>query len=189
MSRALIIVDVQNDFCEGGSLAVEGGDRVAREISQLLATHDEWDHIVATRDYHVDPGEHFSDEPDFEVSFPPHCVAETPGASFHPELDVRRIEEVFSKGRHEPAFSGFEAWAGLSGAADSGPRLAEWLRERGVDRVDICGLATDFCVLQTSLDATEHFEVRLLTELIAGVDPDASEQARQQMSDAGVELV
>jgi nicotinamidase/pyrazinamidase len=107
--RALIVVDVQNDFCEGGSLAVTGGAAVAAAISARLRTDgDRWDHVVATRDHHVDPGAHFSEHPDFVDTWPPHCRTGTPGASFHPELDVAPIEAVFDKGRFTAAYSGFE---------------------------------------------------------------------------------
>ena len=98
MTKALIVVDVQNDFCEGGSLAVPGGAAVAAAISAHIASSS-YDHVVATRDYHVDPGAHFSSEPDYVDTWPAHCVAGTPGASFHPELDVSAVEQVFSKGR------------------------------------------------------------------------------------------
>ena len=191
MARALVIVDVQNDFCEGGSLAVDGGGDVAAGITEHLARHgDEYDHVVATRDLHVDPGEHFdSENPDFHVSFPPHCRADTAGASFHPALDVRRIEEVFSKGRNEPAFSGFDGFAGLRGEPTDGPGLDEWLRERDVDSVDVCGLATDFCVRATSLDAARHgFDTRLLTDLVAAVDKSATDGVLDELRDAGVTL-
>ena len=106
--RALIIVDVQNDFCEGGSLAVAGGAAVARAISERLATDHDYAHVVATKDFHVDPGAHFSDHPDYAASWPPHCVAGTPGADFHPNLDTGEVEAVFAKGAHAAAYSGFE---------------------------------------------------------------------------------
>jgi nicotinamidase/pyrazinamidase len=189
MARALVIVDVQNDFCEGGSLAVEGGAAVAERISAHLAdAADRYHHVVATRDLHVDPGEHFDAEnPDFAVSFPPHCRAGTAGASFHPALDVRRIEEVFSKGRNEPAFSGFEGFAGLRGEAADGPGLEDWLRDHDVDEVEICGLATDFCVRATARDAaTRGFATTVLTDLVAAVDPHAGERVLDELRDAGV---
>lgn len=191
MARALVIVDVQNDFCEGGSLAVEGGGAVAEQISAHLADADDhYDHVVATRDLHVDPGGHFdADDPDFSVSFPPHCRAGTPGASFHPALDVRRIEEIFSKGRNEPAFSGFEGWAGLRGEAADGPRLEDWLRERDVEEVEVCGLATDFCVRATALDAAERgFSTTVLTDLVAAVDPGAVDKVTDEWRNAGIAL-
>lgn len=191
MARALIIVDVQNDFCEGGSLAVDGGDDVAAGITRHLAEHgDRYDHVVATRDYHQDPGEHWdTQDPDFAVSFPPHCAADTAGASFHPALDVRRIEEVFSKGRFEPAFSGFEGWAGLRGEEGDGPRLETWLRDRDVDEVEVCGLATDFCVRATALDAAGRgFTTTVLTDLVAAVDNDATDKVLDELRDAGVSV-
>ncbi|MFY9866978.1 MAG: isochorismatase family protein, partial [Trebonia sp.] len=130
--RALIIVDVQNDFCEGGSLAVAGGSAVARGISSLLAAPGHgYDHVVATEDYHIDPGSHFAAEPDYAQSWPPHCVAGSHGAELHPDLDTRPIEAVFRKGQHAAAYSGFE------GADDQGTPLADWLRARDIDEVDV----------------------------------------------------
>ena len=141
-----MIVDVQNDFCEGGSLAVAGGAEVARAISAYLAGPDGggYDHVVATQDFHIDPGAHFSAEPDFVATWPPHCVAGTPGADFHPSLDTSGIEAVFRKGRHSAAYSGFE------GADADGMPLAAWLRDRGVTAVDVAGLTTDHCVRATA---------------------------------------
>src|SRR5215468_6685887 len=123
--RALIIVDVQNDFCEGGSLAVTGGAAVAHAISEYLASPEAADyaHVVATADHHIDPGPHFSAEPDYVDSWPPHCVAGTPGADFHPALDVGRVEEVFRKGEHAAAYSGFD------GSSQADQPLVDWLRE------------------------------------------------------------
>ncbi len=178
--RALIVVDVQNDFCEGGSLAVEGGAAVAAAISGHLRTAS-YDHVVATRDHHVDPGAHFSATPDFVDSWPPHCRAGTPGASFHPELDVAPIEAVFSKGEHAAAYSGFE------GAEPRGSGLADWLRARGVDTVDVVGIATDHCVRATALDAAAAgFQTTVLLDLCAGVAPETTERALEQMRTAGV---
>ncbi|MEU4739384.1 isochorismatase family protein [Actinosynnema sp. NPDC023658] len=163
MSKALIVVDVQNDFCEGGSLAVTGGAAVAAAISAHVASSS-YDHVVATRDYHVDPGSHFSETPDFVDSWPVHCVAGTAGASFHPELDVTAVEAVFSKGAYEAAYSGFE------GASGGGEQLVEWLRARGVEQVDVVGIATDHCVRATALDAASAgFATTVLLDLTAGV--------------------
>src|ERR687893_3038537 len=145
MSRALIIVDVQNDFCEGGSLAVDGGAAVAAGISGAL-TNGPWDHVVATKDYHIDPGAHFGNPPDYVDSWPRHCVVGTPGSEFHPDLTTDRVEAIFHKGEHAAAYSGFE------GHADDGECLADWLRRHGVDRVDVVGIATDHCVRATALD-------------------------------------
>jgi nicotinamidase/pyrazinamidase len=180
--RALIVVDVQNDFCEGGSLAVGGGAAVAAAISGHLRTAT-YDHVVATRDHHVDPGAHFSDTPDFVDSWPPHCRTGTPGASFHPELDVAPIEAVFSKGEYTAAYSGFE------GIEPGGTGLADWLRAHGVDAVDVVGIATDHCVRATALDAAaEGFATTVLLQMCAGVAPASTERALEEMRAAGVRL-
>jgi nicotinamidase/pyrazinamidase len=183
MSRALIIVDVQNDFCEGGSLPVAGGADVAARISATLAEGGGWDHVVATKDCHVDPGSHFGDPPDFLTSWPAHCVAGTPGAEFHPNLDTDRIEAVFLKGENAAAYSGFEGHAGSIG-------LAAWLRMHDVDSVDVVGIATDHCVRATAIDAAcEGFDTRVLVGLTAGVAPETTARALEEMRDSGVALV
>jgi nicotinamidase/pyrazinamidase len=180
--RALIVVDVQNDFCEGGSLAVAGGAAVAAAIStRLRGGGGRWDHVVATRDHNVDPGAHFSDHPDFVDSWPPHCRTGTPGASFHPELDVAPIEAVFDKGAHTAAYSGFE------GHEPGGAGLRDWLTERGVTEVDVVGIATDHCVRATALDAAAAgFGTTVLLDLCAGVAPDTTERALAEMRSAGI---
>jgi nicotinamidase/pyrazinamidase len=182
--RALVIVDVQNDFCEGGSLEVEGGAATAAAISRYLATEGEgYAHVVASRDYHVDPGDHFSDKPDFSRSWPPHCVAGTAGARFHPDFDTSRVETVFSKGAHAAAYSAFE------GADEAGTPLATWLRDRGVDALDMVGIATDYCVRATALDAARQgFGTQVLLALTAGVDPVTIAEALGEMRAAGVAL-
>lgn len=181
--RALVIVDVQNDFCEGGSLAVAGGAAVVSKINTLLAGDHGYVHVVATKDYHVDPGGHFSDRPDYLNSWPPHCVAGSPGAEFHPDLDTEQIEEVFRKGAYSAAYSGFEGTA-------HGVGLADWLRDRGVDQVDVVGIATDHCVRATAEDARlEGFETRVLVDLTAGVAEETTKSALEEMRSVGVELV
>jgi len=183
--RALVIVDVQNDFCEGGSLAVAGGAAVARAISNYLAGPEgaSYDHVVASQDFHVDPGGHFSAEPDYFSSWPAHCVADTAGAQFHPDLDTGRIEEVFRKGRHAAAYSGFE------GANQDGDSLDSWLRQRGVVDVDVVGLATDYCVYATAADAAKAgFATRVLLNMTAGVDEHTVAAAIEKLRDAGVTL-
>ncbi|MEV7629134.1 isochorismatase family protein [Actinoplanes sp. NPDC089786] len=182
MTRALIIVDVQNDFCEGGSLAVSGGAAVAAGISLVLdRAGDRWDHVVATKDYHVDPGAHFSDHPDFVDSWPAHCVVGTPGSEFHPELATSRIEAVFEKGAHAAAYSGFE------GLTSTGDRLADWLRSRSVTEVEVVGIATDHCVRATALDASAAgFATTVLLELTAGVAPSTTSSALDAFAAAGV---
>lgn len=187
MTRALIIADVQNDFCEGGSLAVAGGASVAAGISQVLAKPEpqrpHWDHVVATKDNHVDPAAHFSEAPDYVDSWPVHCVAGTAGAEFHAALDTDQVEAVFTKGEYAAAYSGFDGRAGGIG-------LAAWLRMRHVSEVDIVGLTTDHCVLATALDAArEGFAATVLLDLTAGVSPDTTEAALAKMRSAGVTLV
>ena len=178
--RALIIVDVQNDFCEGGSLAVAGGSRVAQAINQHLATH-EYDHVVATKDFHIDPGSHFSDNPDYAMSWPHHCIVGTPGAEFHPNLETGPIEAVFTKGAYTAAYSGFE------GADDGGTPLADWLHQRDVDEVDVVGIATDYCVQATAADAVRAgFITTVLTDLTAGVAPDTTQKALADLRELGV---
>jgi len=125
MSRALLIVDVQNDFCEGGSLAVAGGAELAGEISEYLdAHHGQFDHVVATQDWHIDPGTHFSEEPDFEDSWPRHCVAGTRGAELHPNLDPEYIQAYFRKGQFAAAYSGFEGLLAPEDDVPTGDRKA-----------------------------------------------------------------
>ncbi|MET8054072.1 nicotinamidase [Streptosporangium sp. NPDC005286] len=182
MPTALIIVDVQNDFCEGGSLPVGGGAEVAAAISRYTASHG-YDHVVATRDHHVDPGSHFAAEPDYVNSWPVHCVVGTAGSDFHPAFDTGRVEEVFSKGAHAAAYSGFE------GVAPDGTSLADWLGERGVDTVDVVGIATDHCVRATALDALAHgLSVRVLLDLTAGVAAPTTEAALAELGSAGTRL-
>jgi len=181
--RALIIVDVQNDFCEGGSLAVTGAGKVVRAINALLAGDHGYGHVVATKDFHVNPEAHFADQPDYLNTWPRHCVAGTSGADFHPELDTAPIEAVFHKGAYTAAYSGFEGAAGDIS-------LTDWLRSRGVDEVDIAGIATDYCVRQTAADATLNgFKTRVLVDLTAGVAPGSTAEALDEMRGRGVELV
>jgi nicotinamidase/pyrazinamidase len=190
MARALIVVDVQNDFCEGGSLAVEGGARVASDIGELLhhwTRGDDqapaYDVVVASKDHHVDPGDHWSREPDFVHSWPVHCRVGTDGEAFHPNLDPQPFDAIFLKGSHEAAYSAFE------GRADDGSRLADWLRDRQVDQVDVCGIATDYCVRSTALDARqEGFATTVLGGLCVGVAPDSTERTLAELAATGVTL-
>jgi nicotinamidase/pyrazinamidase len=182
--RALIVVDVQNDFCEGGSLAVAGGGAVARAISTLLKSGNHgYDHVVASQDFHVDPGSHFSEHPDYYDSWPPHCVAGSSGARFHPDLDTGAIETVFRKGGHAAAYSGFE------GADENGTPLAGWLRVHHVDQVAVVGIATDYCVRATAADAARAgFKTQVLLGLAAGVDPVTTAEAIASLKRDGVEV-
>ena len=183
MSRALVVVDVQNDFCEGGSLAVAGGADVAAAISAHVRAHAaDYAHVVATRDHHVDPGGHFAEQPDYLETWPVHCVAGTAGAELHPRLEREPIEAVFDKGEHAAAYSGFEG-------RSEGVPLADWLRAHGVDAVDVVGIATDHCVRATALDAVgEGFATRVLLPLTAGVSEATTDAALEQLRTAGVDL-
>ncbi|MFL6026016.1 MAG: isochorismatase family protein [Friedmanniella sp.] len=181
MSRALVVVDVQRDFCEGGSLAVAGGAAVAAGISDLLESGPGYDCVVATRDHHIDPGSHFSEDPDFVDSWPRHCEVGTPGVEFHDALRVRDFAAVFDKGEYEAAYSGFE------GRNAEGRGLAEFLQERGVDQVEVCGIATDHCVRATALDAARAgFTTTVLLDLTAAVAPDRLDTTLSQLAEAGV---
>ncbi len=189
MHRALIVVDVQNDFCEGGSLAVAGGADVAAAITDLVgqAAGSAYRHVVATRDHHIDPGTHFSATPDFEHSWPPHCVAGTEGVGFHPNfapaVACGAVDAVFDKGAHAAAYSGFE------GFDENGVALAEWLRARQVAEVDVVGIATDHCVRATALDAVRAgFVTTVLLDLTAGVAERTTSLALEEMRAAGVGL-
>ncbi|MEV2251245.1 isochorismatase family protein [Streptomyces sp. NPDC050147] len=188
MRRALIVVDVQNDFCEGGSLAVAGGADVAAAITELIGQAPAgYRHVVATRDHHIEPGDHFSDRPDYVRSWPPHCVAGTEGVGFHPNfapvVASGAIDAVFDKGAYSAAYSGFE------GADENGVSLADWLRSRKIDEVDVVGIATDHCVRATALDAVrEGFSAVVLLDLTAGVSGESTERALEELRTAGVEL-
>lgn len=184
LSTALIVVDVQNDFCEGGALAVAGGAAVAAAIGPYLAAHPDYDVVVGTQDFHEDPGPHFSSDPDFVDTWPPHCVAGTEGAQPHPDLDTSVIQRWFRKGRSSPAYSGFE------GEDQEGRSLADWLQVTQVERVDVVGVATDHCVRATALDAAElGFRTRVLLDLTAAVAPGTLESALADLRAADVELV
>lgn len=187
MTRALIIVDVQLDFCEGGSLAVEGGAAVAAGVTAHVGAHrGEYAAIVATADWHIDPGDHWSDEPDFVDSWPVHCEAETAGAEFRPELAgaLDHVEAVFRKGQYAAAYSGFEGSAEVSGRQVG---LGDWLRAREVTGVDVVGIATDHCVRATALDAVAAgLDTAVLLDLTAGVAETSTAAAVAEMRAAGV---
>jgi nicotinamidase/pyrazinamidase len=188
MSKALFIVDVQNDFTEGGALGVAGGDAVAERITRYLAAHSgEYSLIVASRDWHDadnDNGGHFAaGEPDFVDTWPPHCVGGTEGAEYDPGLDTSAVTHHVKKGQGKPAYSVFE------GTTDAGQTVAELLDEHGVIDVDIAGIATDYCVRASGLDAVEHGRhVRVFTDLIAGVAAESSDAALAELAHAGAEL-
>ena len=163
-------------------MPVVGGAAVARAINGYLAGRPGYDHVVATKDFHIDPGEHFSDQPDFSSSWPPHCVAGGTGAQFQPDLDTGSIEATFYKGAYTAAYSGFE------GVDENGTTLLQWIRRHGIDEVDIVGLATDYCVRRTAEDAAAAgLATRVLTDLTAAASDAAT--AFEQMRAANVELV
>jgi len=186
MARALFIIDVQNDFTEGGALGVDGGAAVAAGISELLTQHPScYDDIFASRDWHDadnDNGGHFASEgePDYVSTWPVHCVAGTPGAEYHPSLTTETVSFHIRKGQGKPAYSIFE------GTTDTGQSVGDILIERGITDVDVVGLATDHCVRASALDAVEHGQhVRILTDLVAGVAPEPSERALAELAHAG----
>lgn len=182
--RALVVVDVQNDFCEGGSLAVTGGAAVADQIAKRLADHRrDYTAVVATADWHIDPGTHWSSTPDYELSWPVHCEVGTSGADFHPSFArvLDSVDAIFRKGRYEAAYSGFE------GVDSANTLLADWLRGRDITALEICGLATDYCVRATALDAQrEGFDTTVLTDLVAGVSASSTATAFADFATAGV---
>ena len=209
MSRALIIVDVQNDFCEGGSLAVPGGAAVAGAISEYLDAHNsEFDHVVATQDWHIDPGSHFSDTPDYKDSWPRHCVAGTRGAELHPDLDTEYVDAYFRKGQFAAAYSGFEGLLAPEDAVPTGERqpgglpgaqaqleadedaigLDDWLQSHDVEDVVVVGIATDYCVKATALDAVQAgYGVTVVRSLTAGIAEDL-EDAVAEMELGGADI-
>jgi nicotinamidase/pyrazinamidase len=190
MTRALFIIDVQNDFTEGGALAVEGGAAVAAGITEYLRKNPgRYDHVFASRDWHNaddDNGGHFATgaPPDFRTTWPVHCVADTQGAEYHPNLDTAPIEVHVRKGQGVPAYSIFE------GTTDDGKTVSDKLDDLGVLDIDVVGLATDHCVRASALHAVEHGRhVRVLTDLVAGVAPESTDAALIELGHAGVELV
>lgn len=187
MRKALIVVDVQNDFVSG-SLAVEDGRRVAEQIAHYIQRAD-YDVVIATMDWHVDPGDHWSKEPDFVNSWPLHCQAYSWGAEWHPALEASMFDEVFLKGAYSAAYSGFEGFA----AGEDGPipePLLGYLVENGVTDVDVCGIATDYCIKATVLDARRHgFNTMILLPLCAAVTPEGGAKAVAEMVAAGAVVV
>ena len=182
--RALVVVDVQPTFCEGGALAVEGGNGVAEGIATYVEAHrDRYDAVVTTQDWHIDPGAHFSTAPDYVDTWPPHGVAGTAEAELHPALADLRPDASVKKGRHAAAYSGFE------GTDARGRSLERILREAGIEAVDVVGIAESHCVKQTALDAHRlGLATRVFTDLTVPVSQDQGEAARDEMSTAGIEL-
>ncbi|MET1051854.1 MAG: isochorismatase family protein [Mycetocola sp.] len=195
MTRALFIIDVQNDFTEGGALGVDGGAAVAAHLTSYLErAAGDYALVIASRDWHNaegDNGGHFApvgEEPDFLDTWPVHCVAGTPGAEYHPALDRSAITLHIKKGQGEPAYSIFDGH--VDGGASDGATVGEVLDEHGITDVDVAGIATDYCVRASVLDAVEHGRhVRVFTDLVAGVARETSDAALAEMGHAGAALV
>jgi nicotinamidase/pyrazinamidase len=188
VTRALFIIDVQNDFTEGGALGVEGGAAVAAGVSRLLREHpDRYDVVFASRDWHDadnDNGGHFHPQPDYVDTWPEHCVSGTSGAEYHPDLDTTGVHHHVRKGRGEPAYSIFE------GTTDDGATVRTKLDELNVTDIDLAGIATDYCVRASALDALQHGRrVRVLRDLVAGVAPESSAAALREIEAAGGQIV
>ncbi|WFR68784.1 isochorismatase family protein [Curtobacterium flaccumfaciens] len=186
MSRALLVIDVQNDFTEGGALGVAGGDALARRITAFLGRHaEDYDLIVASRDWHHgddDNGGHFAgpEGPDYETTWPVHCVAGTPGAEYHPRLDAEAIDVHVYKGQGRPDYSAFQA------RTEDGVPLPEVLAEHHVVTVDVVGIATDHCVRASALDArAAGYDVAVYEDLVAGVDEERSTRALEEIRAVG----
>ncbi|MFC5503487.1 isochorismatase family protein [Lysinimonas soli] len=189
MTRALFIIDVQNDFTEGGALAVAGGDAVAVGITDYLRAHpDRYDAVIASRDWHEasgDNGGHFAvgSDPDFVTSWPVHCVAGTVGAQYDPGLDADLIDVHIRKGQGVPAYSIFE------GTTEDGLGLPAVLDKLGVTDIDVVGIATDYCVRASALDALHAGRhVRVIDDLVAGVASESSAAALRELADAGADI-
>lgn len=191
MAKAILIIDVQNDFCEGGALACQGGAQVAKNISEYLASNKhEYDFVIASRDWHTpnsENGGHFPAqgiEPDFVTTWPLHCIAGEEGAEYHPNLDSSLIDIHIKKGQGEHGYSIFD------GTTDQAETFVELLERLEIAAVDVVGIATDYCVRASSLDARKNgLEVRVITSLTAGVAASSTEAAIDEMIDAGVEVV
>jgi nicotinamidase/pyrazinamidase len=189
MARALLVIDVQNDFCEGGALAVAGGAQVAGKISSYLKT-EKYQLVVASRDWH-DAGNtnsgHFAEpgsEPNYATTWPVHCVADTQGANYHPNLSTANIDVHIYKGQGQNGYSIFE------GVTESGQSFTDLLAERSITEVDVVGIATDHCVFASARDSKRHgLEVRVISSLTAGVSAESTEKAIDQMIDDGIEVI
>jgi nicotinamidase/pyrazinamidase len=185
MSRALLIVDVQPTFCEEGELPVDGGNEIAFEIAEYVsARRGEYDVTITSQDWHIDPADHFSAEPDYVDTWPPHGLANTPNAEIHPAVQAALGEDgadiVVRKGQYAAAYSAFE------GIDDDGTALLPLLESRDVDILDVCGIAESHCVRASALDAlASGFTVRLLTDLTVPVTPESGRAAREAIVAAG----
>lgn len=187
IKRALIVVDVQNDFISG-SLPVPGGEEVAKRVANLIA-QDGYQGVYTTQDFHIEPGDHWSETPDYVDTWPVHCKAWTDGALLHPVLrgQIGKITRRFFKGQRSAAYSGFEAVDAADGNGDAG--LGEYLRQAGVTDVDVVGLALDYCVKATALDALKYgFPTRVLLDFTGAVTPEGGKAAITELAEAGAEI-
>lgn len=201
MSKALLIVDVQSTFCEGGELAVEGGNAVAERIARFVNAHrGEYAYIATTQDWHIEPGFHWAADPNFVDTWPVHGKAGTVIANLHPAIARLGIEHHFKKGQYSSAYSGFEGIEDntdriptreeVEADAAAGKTLVNALKAAGVTHVDIVGLAQSHCVKETALDArTLGFEVRVFKDMTAPVSEELGVAACCEMMQAGVMLV
>jgi nicotinamidase/pyrazinamidase len=182
--RALIVVDVQPTFCEGGELGVDGGNEIAERVADYVAAHrDRYTTVITTQDWHIDPGPHFSDDPDYVDSWPPHGIAGSPDAELHPALAGLAADHAVKKGQYSHGYSGFD------GADESGRSLETILREERVEDVDVVGLVESHCVKHTALDARRAgLHARVLTDLTIPVSEAQGEEAEKELTSAGVEL-
>ena len=186
MSSTLIVVDVQKDFVEGGSLAVDGGLRLARKIAEQLPDwKEEFTYVVATKDWHIDPGGHWSDDPDFVSSWPVHCRAGSDGADYAGHLlSDEDFDSVFKKGEYEAAYSGFE------GKNEDGILLGDWLKEREVTQVTVIGIAYDYCVAATAASAaTLGLDTVVLSQYAASVNNNNNEMVVTILDQVGVTVL
>lgn len=187
MTRALLVVDVQNDFTEGGALGCAGGGEVAARITEYLRAHrDDYAVVIASRDWHNadgDNGGHFAANPDWVNNWPAHCVAGSHGAEYHPNVDTDLIDEHLRKGQGIPAYSAFE------GATEDGATVGEIIVAHDITDLDIVGIATDYCVRASALDAVAAgLAVTVKANLCVGVDAGGSVAALTEMASAGVKI-
>jgi nicotinamidase/pyrazinamidase len=189
MRNGLLVIDLQNDFLEGGSVPVPGGTQIAAQVARHIRHfRSEYSFVVATRDVHEDPPDHFADKPDYINTWPKHGLVGTQGATLcTPIFNLVRekiIQVVLDKGRHAGAVSAFEA------QDLRGHLLVDVLREQRVDHIDVCGLITEYCVRASALDARKHeFQVRVLVNLCGAASPDNALRAYEDMKTAGCQLM
>ncbi len=186
--RALIVVDVQPTFCEGGELPVQGGNAVALAIAEFATTNrNHYMLLVSTQDWHIDPGEHFATppaQPDFVDSWPPHGLPGTANAELHPALATLALDHQVKKGQYSAGYSGFD------GSTGDDIDLRTALAAAHITDVDVVGIAESHCVLHTALDAVANgLHTRVLTDLTVPVDAEQGRAARERMAAAGVELI